>query len=97
MSIGPRAKASRGGRWERDEEATFIVGRGHRHLSGGGGIPCRAWAETEEAGEEGDGRAGVEGGGKAAVGRKQQAVEVGTGEGGEYRAADKGSGAMIKR
>ena len=45
----------------RDEEATFVVARGMRHLSGGGSIPCRAWAETEEAGEEGGGRGGVEG------------------------------------
>ena len=42
------------------EEATFVVGRGQRNLSGGGGIPCWAWADTEEAGDEGGGRVGVE-------------------------------------
>ena len=46
-------------KWARAEEVGIRPRVEAIHLSGGGGIPCRA--ETEEAGEEGGGRAGVEG------------------------------------
>ena len=56
-------------KWARAEYMSIGPRAEAIHLSGGGGIPCRA--ETEEVGEEGGGRAGVEG--------KRRAEEVSIG------------------
>ena len=45
-------------KWARAKEVSIRLRVEAIHLSGGGGIPCQA--ETEEAGEEGGGRARVE-------------------------------------
>ena len=63
-------------KWARAEEVGIRPRVEAIHLSGGGGIPCRA---AEEAGEEGGGRAGVEGRRRAeevSIRRRRQAGEA---------------------